>query len=256
MQRGDDGDRVDGEGHGVRDALIIAAGKGSRMAERGDLKPLIPVLEVPLIERVIAAGVEAGLTRFWVVTGYRRDELCAFLEDLSRRLDVRIEELHNKDWHGSNGLSVLSAAGRLRRPFVLLMADHLFDPQIIRSLCHRSLDGVDVCLAIDGDTSRRDVIDTDDVTKVRLNGGAIVDVGKGLAEYDAYDTGIFLCSPGLFDALRSVVKSTGDASLSDGIRWLGKSHRVRAHDIGELFWMDLDDGAMLDLAEQLLSRQS
>ena len=33
--------------------LIIAAGKGKRLSQRGDSKPLIPFLGVPMIERVI-----------------------------------------------------------------------------------------------------------------------------------------------------------------------------------------------------------
>jgi choline kinase len=247
---------VDDENHDVRDALIIAAGKGSRLAGRGDLKPLIPVLDVALIERVIGAGIEAGLRRFWIVTGYRHQELGIFLNDLRQRLGVWIEELYNDNWQGSNGVSVLRAAGRLDRPFVLLMSDHLFDPEIIRGLCRHPLDGVDVRVAVDGDTSGRDLIDIDDVTKVRVEDGRIADIGKHLSEFDAYDTGIFLCSPGLFDALRTVVDDSGDASLSDGIRWLGTRRRAGVHDIGELFWMDVDDGAMLDLAEQLMSGRS
>jgi len=247
---------VDNENHDVRDAVIIAAGKGSRLAGRGDLKPLIPVLDVPLIERVIGAGMEAGLRRFWIVTGYRHQELGLFLNELRQRLGVWIEELYNDNWQGSNGVSVLRAAGRLDRPFVLLMSDHLFDPEIIRGLCRHPLDGVDVWLAVDGDTSDRDLIDIDDVTKVRVEDGRIADIGKHLSEFDAYDTGIFLCSPRLFDALRTVVDDSGDASLSDGIRWLGTRRRAGVHDIGELFWMDVDDGAMLDLAEQLMSGRS
>ena len=247
---------MDNENHDVRDAVIIAAGKGSRLAGRGDLKPLIPVLDVPLIERVIGAGMEAGLRRFWIVTGYRHQELGLFLNELRQRLGVWIEELYNDNWQGSNGVSVLRAAGRLDRPFVLLMSDHLFDPEIIRGLCRHPLDGVDVWLAVDGDTSDRDLIDIDDVTKVRVEDGRIADIGKHLSEFDAYDTGIFLCSPRLFDALRTVVDDSGDASLSDGIRWLGTRRRAGVHDIGELFWMDVDDGAMLDLAEQLMSGRS
>ena len=44
--------------------LIIAAGKGSRLQERGDSKPLIPILGIPLIERVIRAAMEAGADEF------------------------------------------------------------------------------------------------------------------------------------------------------------------------------------------------
>jgi hypothetical protein len=44
--------------------LIIAAGKGSRLRPRGDSKPLIPILGVPMIERVIRSALEAGTDDF------------------------------------------------------------------------------------------------------------------------------------------------------------------------------------------------
>ncbi len=51
--------------------LIIAAGKGSRLRQNGDSKPLAPILGVPLIERVIRCALEAGADDFYVVIGYQ-----------------------------------------------------------------------------------------------------------------------------------------------------------------------------------------
>ena len=55
--------------------LIIAAGKGSRLQQRGDSKPLVPILGVPLIERVIRAAMEAGADEFYVVIGYQGERV-------------------------------------------------------------------------------------------------------------------------------------------------------------------------------------
>ena len=49
--------------------LIIAAGKGSRLQQRSDSKPLIPIIGVPSIEHVIRSAQEAGADDFYVVTG-------------------------------------------------------------------------------------------------------------------------------------------------------------------------------------------
>ena len=43
--------------------LIIAAGKGSRLRQQGESKPLIPVLGLPLIERVIRTAESPQLER-------------------------------------------------------------------------------------------------------------------------------------------------------------------------------------------------
>ncbi|MFV1968710.1 MAG: NTP transferase domain-containing protein, partial [Pirellulaceae bacterium] len=38
--------------------LILAAGKGSRLRQRGNSKPLIRLLGIPLIERTIRSALE------------------------------------------------------------------------------------------------------------------------------------------------------------------------------------------------------
>lgn len=55
--------------------LIIAAGQGRRLQPHGASKPLVPLLGVPLIERVIRAAREAGAEAFYVVVGYQGDRL-------------------------------------------------------------------------------------------------------------------------------------------------------------------------------------
>ena len=66
----------------MRKCVIIAAGRGKRLSERGPSKPLVRVLGMPLIERAIRTAARSGLTDFCVVIGYRAEEVRAFLEDL------------------------------------------------------------------------------------------------------------------------------------------------------------------------------
>ena len=108
--------------------LIIAAGEGTRLRRQGPHKPLIPLLGIPLIERVVRTGMEAGAGSFLVVTGYQAEALSNFLRGLSEKLRVPIDTIHNPDWTGDNGLSVLRARERLAEPFILSMSAHLFDP--------------------------------------------------------------------------------------------------------------------------------
>ena len=70
----------------VRKCLVIAAGRGSRLAS-GDLpKPLFPLLGLPLIERAILTARKAGLEDFYVVTGHKGEEVRDFLDCPSRKL--------------------------------------------------------------------------------------------------------------------------------------------------------------------------
>ena len=81
-----------------------------------------------------------------------------------------------------------------------------------------------------------------------------MDIGKLIADYDAYDTGMFLCSPFLFGVLESV-KKEGNCSLSDGMRALGRQGRLRAFDIEDGVWQDVDTPEALAYAESIFEQR-
>ncbi|MCH8140417.1 MAG: NTP transferase domain-containing protein [Proteobacteria bacterium] len=236
--------------------LIIAAGKGSRLQHRGDSKPLIPILGIPLIERVIRTAVEAGADEFYVVIGYQGERVRLFLEGLAERLAIGITPLVNGDWEKENGLSVLKARDVLHEPFLLLMADHLFDPNLVRPLTTLQLGDREIALVVDGDTSNP-LIDLEDVTRVKveddssMEGKKIRNIGKGLADFNGFDTGIFLCSPAIFKALERSNEKDGDATLSAAVRILGAEGCAKAI-LMDGFWIDVDDPAAFKRAERAL----
>ena len=181
--------------------LVLAAGKGSRLCSEAESKPLYAVLGVPLIERSIRAAKAAGADAFVVVTGYRGECVTHFLESLASRLDVPITCRRNPDWEQENGLSVLSARRFFDEPFLLIMADHLVEPPLIRDLQIDRLNVEALRLAVDTDLCNP-LVDVEDATRVRLDEeGWIRDIGKEIRRADAYDTGVFLATPALFDAL-------------------------------------------------------
>ncbi len=88
--------------------LILAAGRGSRIVEEGESKPLIPLLGLPLLERTILTAHRAGLAEFLVVTGYQGERVEVFLSDLRRRRHLSIEAIENEEWKKGNGTSLSS----------------------------------------------------------------------------------------------------------------------------------------------------
>ena len=185
--------------------LIIAAGEGIRLQRRGPSKPLVSLLGVPLIERVIRTGMEAGAHSFLVVTGYRAEVVSAFLHRLSKKSEVPIDTLHNPDWKRGNGLSVLRARERLAEPFMLSMSDHLFDPGMARDLAAYPLGEGEVVMAVDR-RLENPLVNPDDVTGVKLEGNHITAIGKKLEGSHGYDTGLFRCAPAIFDALEAAAR--------------------------------------------------
>lgn len=231
--------------------LILAAGRGSRISESGDSKPLLPLAGLPLIERTIAGAHRCGLTEFYVVTGYKGGHVEAFLSNLSQRRRLAITTITNEEWERGNGTSVLSARERIDENFVLLMSDHVFDESILRKLLHETPRDDEIILAADYRVNENRLVDVNDVTKLLVEDQRIVDIGKGIEKHNAYDTGIFLCSPAIFSALEESLRD-GDGSLTSGVRRLAKKKKAKVFDIEGRYWTDIDTPNDLKKAETLL----
>jgi 1L-myo-inositol 1-phosphate cytidylyltransferase len=206
---------------------------------------------VRLLERVITRARSAGVERFFVVSGYRGEEVRAALDVFSAREAIPIVHVSNDEWQRGNGVSVLKARPFLDGPFLLSMCDHLVDPDILRDLIASTLEPDTVTLAVDFNVAGS-INDLDDVTRVMCSNGRIVHIGKVIREFNAIDTGVFLCTPVIFDALE-VSQAAGDDSISGAMNVLAGEDRARVFDIQGRLWLDVDDPATLDKAETLLN---
>lgn len=233
--------------------VILAAGRGSRLARGGGLKPLLPVLGLPLLERTIVTASEAGLNEFFVVTGCQAPRLESFLSELRVRRNLEISAIRNEAWEAGNAGSLLAARHVLDDDFVLLVADHVFDPAILRRLLGQKLEKGEMIVAVDSRVDDNALVDVEEATKVSVRGQCVAAIGKQLREFDALDTGIFLCSQGILPAFEASVRE-GDGSLAGGVRRLAERRGARILDIGDRSWVDVDTPRDLRNARVLLSR--
>ena len=233
-------------------ALIIAAGRGERLNSftNENPKPLLPLSGRPLIERIILAVREAKIRDIIIVKGYLGEKIENFLGDGSR-YNVRIEYAENKHWHLGNGVSVYEARDLTDENFVLLMADHIFNPKILSELQRCEISDEECVLCVD--MHMRYVFDFKDATKVLVNEDRIFDIGKELEYYNGVDMGIFLCSPAIFEALEKAFRN-GEYSLTAAVRELANEKLMKAccFDDEEYYWMDIDTMKMGKIAESLL----
>jgi 1L-myo-inositol 1-phosphate cytidylyltransferase len=139
---------------------------------------------------------------FVVVSGYRGDAVRAALDAISEREGISISHVDNDEWQRGNGVSVAKARPFLDGPFVLCMCDHLVDPAILRDLIALRAEPDTVTLAVDFNIAGS-INDPDDVTRVQCSNGLIVHIGKVIRDFNAIDTGVFLCTPVIFDALEA-----------------------------------------------------
>ena len=237
----------------ITDAVILMAGTGSRLRGGADAiaKPLIPIGGRPLISYAIESFEKIGVKTLHGVVGPNGDKLAAAVAPLLPA-HMQFRPISNPDWQKQNGVSLLTAAGKVRAPFFLAMGDHLFEPSILNELAARA-DLARLNLAIDRKIDS--IFDLDDAMKVQTENNLIVGIGKELESYDAIDTGIFLCPQIIFDYLRRALKG-GDCSLADGVRLMAADRKALAIDIGEAWWQDVDTPEMLQRAEQGVERLS
>ena len=221
----------------------------------GPSKPMVSVEGTALLERVIRNAMDGGVNDFVVVTGYNGRVLQDFLSNLSKRIACSITTVENKDWHLGNGRFVLAAKSVIGEPFHALMADHLIDPNMLKVVRQNPLLKHGARLAVDLRLQNPHV-DVDDVTKVLCKDESILEIGKSLTAFNAFDTGVFWCTLGLIDAIEESIDSQDDDSLSGGVRILAAKGLMQCCDIGNRTWIDVDTPALLGLAQEAMIQQS
>jgi L-glutamine-phosphate cytidylyltransferase len=109
-------------------AIILAAGRGSRMGQLGEDRPkcLVDFGDKPLIERQIAALRSGGAQAIGVVRGYRAD-MIEF---------PGLTYFHNARWFETNMVMSLAAAAEWLKtgPAIISYADIFYRGELVRQL--------------------------------------------------------------------------------------------------------------------------
>ena len=236
------------------DALIIAAGYGTRLRELSESKPLTPVGGVPLLELGVRQARAAGVQRVVVVTGHQAIEIEKFLPGLSQRVGIPVVSERVLHWSTPNGYSVMAGAAKISGDYLLMMADHIFEAGILDRLAKQGTKSRGVTLAVDRRLDNP-LIDPEDATWVKTDAdGRIEAIGKTIADYDAVDCGAFLATPELALAIQAAITAGKSGSLSDGMQRLADAGRAATMDIGDAWWIDVDDPRAHAIAEEALAK--
>lgn len=228
--------------------VILAAGRGKRLSPLTDglPKPLLKVNGRSLIEHVLRALTEAGLTKFIIVEGYRGRALRALIRE--EGLGSEIAFVHNPDYTRGNASSLLCAIEALddEECFLLSMSDHIVEPALVEAALNEFKGGSLLCV----DRNPQYLIDIGEATKVFIDEeGYIRNIGKTLSEWNGVDTGVFLLDKVIFDVI-----SDADVppTLSDCMKRLIDKASLRACDVSGLFWLDVDTWEDLEYARKVV----
>lgn len=226
--------------------VVLAAGKGTRLMpfSARHPKPLLPVLDRPLIEHQLEALREIGVRRTVVVIGHLGAELVRHLGD-GERLGMSLEYVEQE-----STLGIAHALARVEpwadRPVMVLLGDVFFLHDRLDRMIAMMDEGAEGVLAVKEDNSdaiRRNYVAIEDdsgrvvrvVEKPRHPRGRL----KGC--------GIYLFQPEIFDALRRTPRTAmrDEYELTDGIQifiddgYLVKAARVIREDVNLSYPQDL-----------------
>ena len=234
----------------VSKAVILAAGNGDRFHNpTHESKLLQPLLGRAILLRTLEAAYDAGIRSAIVVLGYQAERVRTLAAEGAPR-GMELAFVVNPDWRLENGVSALAARTLVGgERFALLMGDHVFEPPVLQRMLRLDVADGESLLAVDARPVAPDV--AEEATKVRRDGSRIVAIGKDLVEYDALDTGVFVFSPVLFEALARSC-AAGDTTLSGGVRELAARGLMRGVEIGDATWCDIDTLSDLAAAESAL----
>jgi choline kinase len=213
------------------DALILAAGRGSRLKE-GRAKCLVELGGRPLIDHQLDALRSAGVERFVVVAGYQASQV-------ARALPGDATVLLNHRYAETNSLySFLLARSAVGSDLLVLNCDVLFHPLVARLVANAPGNA----LAYDSTS----ILD-DEEMKVQVRRGALVTMGKTLAARQCAGENVGLIrlsgagTRAAFDAAERIVEAGGERHwLPAAIAAIAREHHVACLDIAGLPWTEID----------------
>jgi choline kinase len=194
-------------------AIILAAGRGSRMGHLGGDRPkcLVELEGKPLIERQIAALRRGGVDEIGVVRGYR-----------SEMIDFPgLSYFANQRWAGTNMVMSLAAAAPWLRtgPLIVSYADIFYRSELVRGLA--SAPG-QLVITYDREWrrlwTRRFADPLADAETFRIDAaGQLLEIGGKTARMDDIEgqyMGLFKFTPAAWSAVEALL-STLDSSVRD-----------------------------------------
>ena len=112
----------------ARRAIIVAAGLGNRMHPVTDRipKPLVPVNGVRMIDTILTALRDNGITEIYVVVGYRKEAFAALPEEYPG-----LTLIENPDYETANNISSLYYARAHLEDVVILDGDQIIRDKTI-----------------------------------------------------------------------------------------------------------------------------
>lgn len=235
MTRSDTGK---GSAAGVKKAVILAAGGGTRMMPltKNCSKVMLPVANKPLLWHIITSVAAAGVKDFVLVVREEAADIREYFGDGSKFGVCINYAVQNEQLGTAHAISC--ARDLVDAPFAVLNGDVLFDTADIAPLLAGTPDNAVVCAFEAEDVSQFGILELGEMQ------GDMPDI-VNIVEKPAYhpsnlaNAGIYIFHENIFHEIESTERSQrGEYEITDTITsMIRKGLRVQCYKLG--FWMDV-----------------
>ena len=224
----------------ITEALILAAGKGTRMWPLTENlpKPLLPLCGKTIIEHQIMALKNVGVKKINILIGHRMKEISDLLGN-GKKYDVRINYIVQSEQKGT-GHAVSLAEKHIKNSFFCINGDTLVDEKNIELLAKKKTEMAMMVTNVD---------DGRNFGVVKSKNGLLTEIiEKGFSGKSSINAGIYLFNKKIFKSLKTIKKSIrGEFELTDALI-LNKIYTIEY--VG--FWKDIGSPWDLLTANEVL----
>ena len=243
----DDQEPIGASGEAIRMAIILAAGMGLRLQDRGKLTPkgCLRLGDKSIVEESILRLLAVGIERIVIVTGHHAEQY----EPLRDRYQQTVLLVHNPHFADSGSMYSLYCARHCAdAAFLLLESDLVYELRALMTCLESPSENV-VLLA--------GLSNTSDECFVETRNGRLVAISKNReslgAEVRGEMVGICKISPSLFSAMLEVAERSFSATLhvdyeADCIVGAARGVPISCPVVEDLVWCEIDDEAHLTRA--------
>lgn len=212
------------------ECVVLAAGEGKRMRPLTAKRPkvMLPLANRPMMEHLVLAVRDAGITEFIFIVGYGEREIRRYFGD-GATWGIHIEYAPQRLQRGTAD-AVGAARDLVTGPFLVMNGDMILKRQDIADLCQLKPS----CMCI----STTD--HPEDYGVVLMENGIITSLKEKTKQpkSNLINAGAYLFSPDIFDLIDKVRPSPrGELELTDALAGLVEERQLQAYLLS--YWMDV-----------------
>lgn len=227
--------------------VIMAGGKGTRLYPYTKIlpKPLIPIGDYSITERIIKKFTDCGCSEFYLTVNYKKNMIKAYFDELDKNYEISYVE--EEKFLGTGGsLSLLR--GKINKTFVVSNCDILVEANYVDILkYHRDNNNLITMV-----TSLKNYTIPYGIVKLGEHGQVI-----GTLEKPEYD---YLVNTGFYVLEAETLKDVPDNTffhITDLInKYIEEGKKVGTYPITEKSWLDMGEFKEMDRMNSILNEKN